>query len=118
MNLQGKVVFIGALAAGMLSAQTRWIGSWGAAPAPQLPDKGKMQAQKLQFENQTLREIVHVSAGSGTIRIRLSNAYGSDDVEVGSAHVALAGEKSAIVADSDRSITFGGKADIVIPPNA
>ena len=33
-----------------------------------------MQAANLRYENQTLREIVHVSLGGDTVRVRLSNA--------------------------------------------
>jgi lysophospholipase L1-like esterase len=77
-----------------------------------------MQAQKLVFENQTLREIVHASIGGDTVRVRLSNAFGSVPVEIGAAHIALRGEGSAIKAGSDHELTFGGRTHVEIPAGA
>jgi lysophospholipase L1-like esterase len=103
-----------ALAAG----GTRWVVTWGASPAPQLADEAQMRADKLEFDNQTLREIVHTSVGSNTIRVRLSNAYGKETVEIGAAHVALRAQGAGIVAGSDRPLTFSGRSSVSIPPNA
>lgn len=95
-----------------------WIVTWGASPAPQESDEAKRQKEKLEFHAQTIREIVHISAGSTVIRVRLSNAFGKDAVEIGAAHIALSGEKSAVVAGTDHPLTFGGRTSISIPPNA
>jgi lysophospholipase L1-like esterase len=103
-----------ALAAG----GTHWVVTWGASPARQLGDEAQMRADKLAFDNQTLREIVHTSVGSNTIRVRLSNAYGKETVEIGAAHVALRAEGAGIVAGSDRALTFSGRSSVSIPPNA
>ncbi|HEX4230325.1 MAG TPA: SGNH/GDSL hydrolase family protein [Bryobacteraceae bacterium] len=97
---------------------TRWVGTWEASPSQQLPDEAKMQTAKLEFKNQTLREIVHTSIGGDTLRVRLSNAYGKDTVEIGGVHIALHSHGADIVAGSDHALTFGGQASISIPPNA
>ena len=97
---------------------TRWVGTWEASPSPQLPDESKMRDGHLMFENQTLREIIHTSIGGNTVRVRLSNAYGKDTVEIGAAHIALHSQGADIVAGSDRPLTFGGQTSIAIPPNA
>jgi len=94
-----------------------WVVTWGTSPAPQLPDEAQMRAAKLMFDNQTLREIVHVSLGSDTIRVRLSNAYGKEAVQIGAAHVALRDKGSSILAGSDRPLTFGGRPAVSIPPD-
>jgi len=108
------LVLSSALAAG----KTHWVVTWGASPAPQLADEAQMRAAKLEFENQTLREIVHTSIGGDTVRVRLSNAFGKDTVEIGSAHIALRGKGASIVAASDRTLTFGGRPSVAVPPNA
>jgi lysophospholipase L1-like esterase len=95
-----------------------WVVTWGASPAPQIPDEEQMRAEKLVFANQTLREIVHTSIGSNTVRVRLSNAYGKQTVEVGAAHIALRAQGSGIVAGSDRALTFSGRPAVSIPANA
>src|SRR5207237_5174923 len=61
---------------------------------------------------------VHTSIGSYTVRVRISNTYGRQTVEIGAAHVALREKASAIAAGSDRALTFSGRASVSIPPNA
>ena len=99
-------------------AQSHWVVTWGASPAPQLPNEQETAAAKLEFANQTLREIVHTSIGGGSVRVRLSNAYGHTSAPIGSAHIALRSTGPSIVPDSDRTLTFGGRASAVIPPDA
>ena len=95
-----------------------WVATWAASPAPQLPDAEQMRAAKLEFEDQTLREIVHVGLGGGEVRVRLSNAYGNQPVEFAAVHIALAGQKSQVTAGSDRALTFSGRSSVMIPANA
>ena len=113
-----KTAFTILLAFSSLGAQTHWVATWGASPAPQLADEAQMRAAKLAFDNQTVREIVHASIGSGAVRVRLSNAYGKDEVQIGAAHVALRAKGSEIAAGSDRALTFSGRPSVSIPPNA
>lgn len=106
-------------AAQMDRGQTsQWVVTWGASPAPQDPNADNRRKAKLEFSAQTVREIVHTSIGSDTVRVRLSNAFGKAPVTVGSAHIALSGEGSSIVSDSDHELTFGGRSGVAIPPNA
>ena len=81
------ILFLAASFAGTTSAadQAHWVVAWGASPAPQLPDEAQMRTAKLMFDNQTIREIVHTSIASDTFRVRLSNAYGKQAVEIGRA---------------------------------
>ena len=77
-----------------------------------------MRSARLEFQQQTLREIVHASIGGDTVRVRLSNAYGKQTVEIGAVHIALRANGSAAVPGSDRPLTFGGRASVSIPANA
>lgn len=77
-----------------------------------------MHANGFAYQDQTLREIVHASIGSDTVRVRLSNAYGKQAVAIGAAHIALSASKDATVAGSDRVLTFSGRPTVSIPPNA
>jgi lysophospholipase L1-like esterase len=69
------------------------------------------------FENQTLRQIVHTSIGGDQVRVRLST-FGAPALEIGAAHIALRDADSAIVASSDRTLTFGGRSSVTIPAGA
>ena len=95
-----------------------WVATWGASPAPQLPDAAQREKAKLVFEDQTVRNIVHVSIGGDSLRVRFSNAYGAEPVVIGAAHIALRESDSSIVTGTDRPLTFGGKSSITIPANA
>jgi lysophospholipase L1-like esterase len=101
-----------------MAASSHWVATWGASPAPQLGDAAQMRAAKLEFNNQTLREIVHTSIGGDTVRLRLSNAYGAQTLDVGSVHVAMRSKDSGIRAGSDRTVTFGGRPAVSVPANA
>jgi lysophospholipase L1-like esterase len=106
-----------------LAQGTHWIGTWGASPSPQLADAAEMLSHNLLFENQTIREIVHISAGGSMVRVRLSNAYGRESIAIGAAHIALRDpdlsiKASSIIASSDNALTFGGRPFVTIPPDA
>ena len=72
----------------------------------------------LNFNDQTLRQIVHTSLGGDRVRVVLSNAFGTSPLAVGAAHVALREKDAAIVVKSDRALTFGGSPSVNIPPGA
>src|SRR5258706_8964121 len=97
---------------------SHWIVTWGASPAPQLPNDEQMRAAKLEFAGQTLREIVHTSIGSNMARVRLSNAFGKQTVEIGAVHIALRAQGAGIAAGSDPILTFSGPAALSIPPTS
>lgn len=98
-------------------AQTHWVGTWGAAPSPQL-SSAEMESQKLVFHDQTLREIVHISIGGDTVRVRLSNSFGTEPVEIGDAHLAVRASGSRVTAGTDRALTFSGRTRVEIPAGA
>ncbi|HEY1935940.1 MAG TPA: SGNH/GDSL hydrolase family protein [Acetobacteraceae bacterium] len=83
-----------------------WVGTWTAAPAPAEAAAG--------FGNHTLRMNPRVSIGGNTLRIRLSNAYGTRPLRIGAAHVALREAGASIVPGSDRPLTFAGASGATI----
>lgn len=62
--------------------------------------------------------IVRTSIGGSRIRVEFSNAFGTAPLDMGAAHVAIRSKDSAIVAGSDRSLLFNGKASARILPGA
>lgn len=101
----------------LAASHSHWVVTWGASSSPQ-QDEAQMRAEKLVYKNQTLREIVHSSIGGDTVRVRLSNAYGNQAVEIGAAHIALSAKGAEVVPGSDHVLTFSGRATVSIPPNA
>jgi lysophospholipase L1-like esterase len=72
----------------------------------------------LNFKNQTLRQIVHVSLGGDRVRVVFSNAFGTSPLEIGAAHVALREKDAAIQPKSDRPLTFSGNPSAMIAGGA
>jgi lysophospholipase L1-like esterase len=113
-----RIAILSAIISAIAAAQSHWVPTWGTSPAPQLADEAQMRSGGLLFNNQTVREIVHTSIGGNSVRVRLSNAYGKDGVEIGAAHVAVRANDSAVAPGSDRALTFSGRTSITIPANA
>ena len=93
-------------------AGSHWITTWGASP--QLATGGNLS--RAGFRNATLREIVLTSAGGVRVRVRLTNAFGSAPLLVGLAAVAIGGSGPNTVPGTSRSLYFGGRRSVVIPP--
>ena len=87
-----------------------WVGTWSASPEP--------VAAPIQINAQTLRQIVHTTLGGGRVRVRLSNAYGTNALVIGSAHIAVSTGGASISQSTDRILKFNGSPTITIPSGA
>jgi lysophospholipase L1-like esterase len=117
-------------AASLAVAQDHWVCTWGTAillargPAPAPPANANANPNAAQsvnargFHNQTVRMIARTSIPGSRVRIKLANAFGSAPVAVGAAHIALRDKDSAVVAATDRALTFDGKPGVTIGPGA
>jgi lysophospholipase L1-like esterase len=92
----------------------RWIASWSAAPLPPGPAMGPFPATP-SFADQTIRQIVRLSAGGTRIRLRLTNEYGTKPLLIGAAYVALANADGSVQAGKGQPVSFGGKPTTTIP---
>ncbi|HEX7192823.1 MAG TPA: SGNH/GDSL hydrolase family protein [Thermoanaerobaculia bacterium] len=68
------------------------------------------------YSNQTIRMIVHVSAGGKKVRVRFSNVFGDAPLVIGSAHVAR--RKSGADVEDDHVLTFAGKTAVRVAKEA
>jgi lysophospholipase L1-like esterase len=92
--------------------RARWVGSWSASmQAPFVGPAGT-------FSGVTLREIVHLSLGGSTVRVRFSNAQGADPFTVGAASVGVRATGASVRAGTLRALTFAGATSITIPAGA
>ena len=95
------------------SNSAHWIGTWATAPQP------VVSASAAQvFKNQTLRLIVHTSAGGAKARIRISNTFGDKPLVIGSAHIARRAAAADIDPASDRILSFGGQRSFTVPAHS
>jgi lysophospholipase L1-like esterase len=109
-------LFAPCLAASPAFAQpaTNWIPTWYAGPEPVGLDAGKTA----EIHDLTLRQIVRISAGGTSIRLRLSNAYGADPLRLDDIRVARRTTGSAIDPASNAAVTFNGHGGVTIAPGA
>jgi len=93
-----------------------WVGTWATADVDRPNTKGDFGATDMSF-----RQIVHLSIGGPSLRVELSNRFGTEPLTIGDVHVALAagpGTKGEIALPTANAVTFGGHPSIVIPPGA
>ena len=70
------------------------------------------------FKNQTIRMVVHTTVAGRRARVQLSNAFGTTDLTMGAAHIALLSKDSEITPGTDRPLLFNRKPSVTIPPGA
>ncbi|UJW30012.1 SGNH/GDSL hydrolase family protein [Saccharothrix sp. AJ9571] len=91
-----------------------WVGSWAASPAAGVP------GTEGGYPNYSIRNLVHTSVGGASVRVRLSNAFGTKPLTLGKVTVAVAAEPNSpkAVPGSMRKLTFGGTESTVVPAGA
>src|SRR6267154_2643074 len=71
---------------GESNGNEHWVGTWGNALHE--PDLGVPGLANAGFNNQTLRQVLHISAGGPRVRVRIST-FGASSLLIGAAHIAL-----------------------------
>jgi lysophospholipase L1-like esterase len=124
-------------------AGEHWVGTWATAEVgrPQTPPRPAAPASVapaavtpaasgqaaaapaaplafMHFNNQTLRQIVHISVGGTRTRVVFSNTLGTRPLTIAEAHLALRANEAAVVTGSDRTLTFSGRPTVTIPSGA
>jgi lysophospholipase L1-like esterase len=101
----------------MNAQQQNWVGSW--ATSEQIPEPANALAPA-DLTDATVRQIVHLSLGGKTIRVHLSNAFGTSALYLTSVHIArpMNSASSAIDPSTDKALAFAGSPDVLIPPGA
>ena len=100
-----------------IHAQTRWVGSWAASQQLVEP-QNSLSADDLR--DATLRQIVHLSLGGSTLRVKISNRYGTAPLHLTGVHIARPESvgSAKIVAETDKALAFSAAGDVIIPAGA
>jgi lysophospholipase L1-like esterase len=102
---------------------SHWVGAWTSAPSdasdsltlPGLIDpSGHL---KLPVDNETLRAILTPTFGGSTVRIHLSNRFGTGPAVFAHVTIALQGLGAALAGPAT-TVTFGGSESVVIAPGS
>ena len=109
------LVVIGLLMAGVVMAKGHWVGTWGTAPQLVEPHNNPPSPG---LGHNSLRQIVQVSIGGKTVRLKLTNAFSTEATEIKAVELALAktaGSSPEIDEASTVRLTFDGKAGVTMP---
>ena len=88
-----------------------WVPTWFAPPEP-VADAPAM------LQDQTVRQVVHTTAGGNIVRLKVSNAYGAAPLHIDGAAVGDRANGGNVLPGTNATVAFGGKADIIIPAGA
>jgi len=100
-----------------VAATQSWVGTWAASQ--QIPEPQNALAPE-DLRDATLRQIVHLSVGGSTLRVHLSNAFGTQPLHLTSVHIAepLSAFGAKIQPGTDKALTFSGNPDVIVPAGA
>jgi lysophospholipase L1-like esterase len=99
------------------TAPAATAGPGAAPPGPRAGGRGGPPAP-VTVADQTIRQIVHVSIGGDRLRLVFSNAFGTEPLAIGAAHVGLREVESAVAERSVQPLTFSGSTTASILPGA
>ena len=114
-----RILLIGALAAALAvfcpySASARkWVTTWATAQQIAEPHNNP----PIPLSGETLRQIVQVSIGGNEVRLRFSNRFSKEDLEMLHVEIAQAlteGASPDILPGSEKVLSFGGKEAVTI----
>ena len=106
------VLFMVFCAISTYSLAQNWVGTW--ATAPQTVVRSFMPYNNC-MTNRSVRQVVKVSIGGDVIRLKLSNIYSMQPVEIRSIYIAHAKDSFSIDAKSAQYFKFGNSYKTVIP---
>ena len=106
------VLFMVFCAISTYSLAQNWVGTW--ATAPQTVVRSFMPYNNC-MTNRSVRQVVKVSIGGDVIRLKLSNIYSMQPVEIRSIYIAHAKDSFSIDAKSAQYFKFGNSYKTIIP---
>jgi len=96
-----------------------WIATWITANQdlsnPEMILVSNAYHDLTEFNNQTIREIIHTTIAGHAIRIRLDNTFGRHPVTFDAVYVGKQKQGASLQAGSNHAVTFGGAKAVTIP---
>jgi len=89
----------------------RWVGTWSTAP--QLVEPGNMPPAP-GLTNNSLRQVVRVSIGGDTLRVKFSNEFSTSPVTMKSVQIAASTGGSAIDESTNKELKFNGNPEVIL----
>jgi hypothetical protein len=120
MRLRALCLFLALVAAvaGPLRAGERdgWTAAWASS---QMVPAGDQVVPAEWLDDATLREVVRTGLSGRRLRLRLSNAFGTEPLAIGGVTIARSADiRTARISGTAIAATFGGRPGTVIPAGA
>src|SRR3954470_1866521 len=99
------------------SRDSTWVSSWGAA---QMLAEGDRSLPADLQHHVTIRQVVRLTLGGSKLRLHVSNAFGTEPLQISAISLARAAApgSSRIDESSSQSVKFNDRTDVVIPAGA
>ncbi|MFE3754680.1 GDSL-type esterase/lipase family protein [Nocardia tengchongensis] len=94
----------------------RWVAGF-RAPLVNPAETIKL-AEPRTFADRTVRQVVRVAGGGSALRVVLTNRYGTEELVIGAARIAVRKTGGEIVAETNTEVRFAGSASVRIPAGA
>lgn len=85
----------------------KWVGTWSTAP--QLVEPGNMPPSP-GLTNNSLRQVVRVSIGGDTLRVKFSNEFSTSVVTMNSVQIAVSTGGNSINVSTNKELKFNGNS--------
>ncbi|PJN40122.1 G-D-S-L family lipolytic protein [Streptomyces sp. CB02959] len=100
----------------------QWTASWGAAMQQATDDTDNADSadgtdnwSREGFRDETLRQVIRLSVGGPSLRLRFSNAYGTRPLHLAGATVARSDGAAKARPDTLRTLTFDHARSVTVP---
>jgi lysophospholipase L1-like esterase len=93
-----------------------WVDAWAASFLSTTVNGSVQLAPSL--DGQTYRANLRTTLGGPEIRVKFSNAFATNPLTIGAAHVAIRDDANTVLPWSDRALTFHGEPGATLPPGA
>jgi lysophospholipase L1-like esterase len=100
---------------GMSNPAEKWVGTWTTAPQLVEPRNNPPEPG---LSNNTIRQVVRVSLGGDSLRVKFSNEFSASPVIMNAVHIAVSVDSSKIDPNTDLTLTFGGNPKVTIEPGS
>ena len=101
-------------AQGSDNSGSHWVAAWQGSPMTGGTFFSPGCPSDVGLTNQTIRNVVFLSAGGDKVRVRISNAFGATPLNVGAATVGISAGGATTVSGTLHPLTFSGKPSIII----
>ncbi len=97
--------------------EDHWVGTWASSP---LVPSSIIENEQLKIadDGTTLREVVRITLGGSTFRVRFTNVFGTAPLVIGAAEMAPSLAGASIAPGVGKALLFHHQASVTLQPGA